>query len=301
MRTKRVGCIDVGGAAIKAGILEGSALIDVSERATPPAGDGVVERVVTTVAAVVEEMTASAPVDAIGFVVPGIVDAASGTAVWSENLGWSEVPFRALLQERLDLPVAFGHDVRAGGLAEARMGAGVGHRDVVFLPIGTGIAAAMVTDGVVYDRRRPTGEVGHVDVGHDELCVCGLRGCLEAISSAAAISRRYRARTGVAASAADIARGVADGDADAQAVWTDAVEGLGFAISWLAAVLAPDVVVIGGGLASAGSVLLDPLRMAVDRRLSHRQRPAIVPSATGSLAGCLGAGLLARDLLEEGR
>lgn len=299
-RIGRMGCLDVGGTAIKAGVLEGDRLIGTRQWPTPAPGDGIGERVVDRAAQIVAELTAAhGPLDAVGFVVPGVVDPVAGVGLWSENLGWRDVPFRDLLEARLGLPVAVGHDVRAGGLAEARLGAGADYRDVVFLPVGTGIAAAIVCDGVLYDRDRPTGEIGHVDIGHDEPCVCGLHGCVEAIASAAAIARRYAARTGARISAAEVSRRVVAGDPDARAVWADAVAGLGRAIAWLAAVLAPEIVVVGGGLAEAGEVLLEPLRADVEKRITFHHRPVIAPSAMGSLAGCVGAGLLARDLAGE--
>lgn len=293
----RVGCLDVGGTAIKTGILEGDRLVGARQWPTPARGDGIGERVVDRAVQIVAELAAEQePLDAVGFVVPGVVDPVAGVGIWSENLGWRDVPFHNLLEERLGIPVAVGHDVRAGGLAEARLGAGAGYRDVVFLPVGTGVAAAIVCDGVPYDRDRPTGEIGHVDIGHDEPCVCGLRGCVEAIASAAAIARRYAARTGAIVSAAEVSSRVVAGDPDARVVWADAVAGLGRAIAWLAAVLAPEIVIVGGGLAEAGEVLLEPLRADVEKRITFQHRPVIAPSAMGSLAGCVGAGLLARDL-----
>jgi glucokinase len=80
-------------------------------------------------------------------------------------------------------------------------------------------------------------------------------------------------------------------------VWQDAVEALGQAVAWLAAVVAPEVVVIGGGLAQSGALLLEPLRAELERRLGPGPAPMLATAAYGDLAGCVGAGLLARDLL----
>lgn len=295
-----VACLDVGGTAIKAGVLVGEELVAVRQRPTRSASavGSVVDEVIGHAADLVAELRAEVgALDAVGLVVPGVVDSAGGIAVLSANLGWWDAPLRALLSERVGLPVAFGHDVRAGGLAEARLGAGRSCRDVAFVPIGTGIAAAFVADGVVYDRDRPTGEIGHVDVGHDEPCPCGLTGCLEAVASGSAIRRRYAARTGRDLSAEEVCSRMVAGDPDAGAVWHDAVAGLAHAIAWVAAVLAPEMVVIGGGLARSGDRLLEPLRAELDRRLSFHHRPALTPSIFGELAGCVGAGLLGSDLL----
>jgi glucokinase len=292
-----VGCVDVGGTGIKVGVVSGGEYADAGRAATPrtmaPDGSDVVDEVVR----LVEGLREQHPLDAVGVVVPGIVDAERGVGVWSENLGWRDVPFRRLLEERTGLPVAFGHDVRAGALAEARLGAGAGYRDVLFLPLGTGIAAGLVLDGVLLERPRPLGEIGHVSVGFPDPCVCGLTGCLEAVASASAVGRRYSARTGREATSRDVADLVRAGDADAVAVWSDAVEALATALAWSTALVAPDVVVVGGGLGRAGELLLDPLRAVLGDRLAVQDVPEIVTAGLGDLAGCRGAGLLALERL----
>lgn len=297
----RVGCIDVGGTAIKSGVLAGSTLSETAETPTGPSGDEVVERVLDSAAQAVDRMRATGPLAAVGLVVPGMVDTAAGVALWSENLGWRDAPLRSSLEERIGLPVAFGHDVRAGGLAEARLGAGASARRVVVVAVGTGIASAFVLDGVLDDTDHPSGEIGHVDVGSGLPCVCGLTGCLETVSSAAAVARRYAERTGTPLSAAGVADAVGRGDADARAVWREAVAGLGTALGWIAAIQAPDVIVVGGGLARAGDLLLRPLRADLERRLSFHHHPELVQSRFGGLAGCVGAGLLAQRLVAEER
>jgi glucokinase len=297
----RVCCIDVGGTTVKSGVLDKSGrLLDPESTPTPGTMGGDAGAVVDLVSALAIELTARHGAHAVGVVVPGIVDEARGLGVRSENLGWRDVAFRDILAERIGLPVAFGHDVRAGGLAETRLGAGRGHQNLLFLPIGTGIAAALVFDGRACSAGGWAGEIGHVDVGHGQACHCGLSGCLEAVSSGAAIVRRYTAKAGREVSgAAEVAELAERGDIVADAVWTEAIEGLAHALSWSAAVLAPEVIVLGGGLAGAGeSRLLNPLRADLARRLSFHRVPELVPAALGERAGCVGAGLLALDLLD---
>lgn len=295
-----VACVDVGGTRIKTAVLRDGVLLDAEVHPTPrPATPA--EEVVDAIASHILTLAGRHELAAAGLVVPGLVDAAAGVGIWSENLRWSHVPLRDPVAQATGLPVAFGHDVRAGALAEARLGAGSGRGDVLFLAIGTGVAAGIVLDGIVLDRPHATGEIGHVDVGHGEPCMCGLTGCLEAIASAAAVSRRYAARTGRAATADRVAELVAAGDPDATSVWHDAVEALALAVSWVAGMLAPEIVVVGGGLARSGDLLLQPLRSRVEERLSFQHLPEIVPASLGDRAGCLGAGLLALDLLEGRR
>lgn len=298
--TGLIACVDVGGTMVKSGLLDRSGtLSQTSSRPTPAQRSADAHEVLDLVADIIAGLCDTSPVVAAGVVVPGIVDDRRGTAVWSANLGWRDVDARARLSARVGLPMALGHDVRAGALAESRLGASREHRGSVFLPIGTGIAAGVVADGRVLHSDGWAGEVGHADVGHDERCACGLTGCLEAVASAAAIARRYVQRSGATGTTAEQVAALARrGDEPAVAVWGDAVAALGKAVAWLTHLVAPEVVVVGGGLSAARGQLLDPLRRDTARRLSFQRAPEIVATALGEQAGCIGAGLMAWDLLE---
>lgn len=282
--------IDVGGTGTKAVLTDASGTVLAQRhRPTPPREPGTAERVLDLACSLVAELSEHAAPSAVGLVVPGIVDESRGVAVFSANLGWSEVAFRSLLAERLGIPVAFGHDVRAGALAEYRFGAAREAADAVFLPVGTGISAAHVRDGRVHAGGGYAGEIGQVPVS---------RGRLEAVASAAAISGRYQERAGnPVAGAAEVARLVAAGDPLATEVWDEAVDALGHALIWLTALLAPEVVVVGGGLSQAGPLLLDPLARRLEADLTLARTPRLVPAELGDRAGSLGAALLAADLV----
>ncbi|MFF5895499.1 ROK family protein [Streptomyces argenteolus] len=238
---------------------------------------------------------------AAGVAVPGIVDAERGIAVYAANLGWRDVPLRALIGERLGgIPVALGHDVRTGGLAEGRIGAGRGADRFLFVPLGTGIAGAIGIAGTIEAGAHGyAGEIGHVVVRPDGPdCGCGQRGCLETLASASAVSRAWAAASGDPdADAADCAKAVASGDPAARRVWQDAVDALAAGLVTALTLLDPRTLIIGGGLAEAGETLFTPLRAAVEERVTFQKLPHIVPAALGDTAGCLGAGLLAWDLL----
>lgn len=240
---------------------------------------------------------------AAGVAVPGIVDADLGIAAYSANLGWRDVPLRALLSRRLDgVPVALGHDVRTGGLAEGRIGAGRGTDRFLFVPLGTGIAGAIGIGGRVEAGAHGfAGEIGHVVVRPGGLpCPCGQHGCLERYASAAAVSEAWAEASGdLEADAADCAKAVESGDPRARKVWQDAVDALADGLVTALTLLDPRTVIIGGGLAEAGETLFSPLRAAVRRRVTFQKLPSVVPAALGDAAGCLGAGLLAWDLLDE--
>jgi glucokinase len=293
---ERVVAVDIGGTEIKAALADAAA-VPLAERSVPTPLDGArtAERVVDEVARLVDDLR-DERVAAVGLAVPGFVDEARGVAVWSENLLWEDVPMAAEVAERCGLPTVMGHDVRAGALAETRLGAARGLDDVLFVAIGTGIAAGIILGGRLHAGGGYAGEIGHTDAGHDEPCACGGRGCLEAIGSAAAIARRYTARTGRPASgAAEVVAAVAAGDPDAGAVWDEAVDALAGALAWVAAVLAPEAVVIGGGLSRAGAALFDPLAERTRARLTFQRMPPLVPAALGDRAGCIGAALLALE------
>lgn len=238
---------------------------------------------------------------AAGVAVPGTIDERNGIAVFSANLGWRDLPLRKLLGERLGgLPVALGHDVRSGGLAEGRIGAGLGVARFLFIALGTGIAGAIGIDGrIEAGAHGYGGEIGHVVVRPGgPACGCGARGCLETLASAAAVSRAWAEAIGdPAADAAGCALAVEAGDPRAAAVWRGAVDALADGIVLAQSLLDPGTVIVGGGLAEAGDTLFTPLRAAVAERLTFHMPPKVVPAMLKDTAAALGAGLLAWDLL----
>ncbi|MFJ6217034.1 ROK family protein [Streptomyces sp. NPDC092296] len=303
---KYVIALDVGGTGMKAALIapDGTPLHRARRSTGREHGpDAVVTGILDFAGELAAEGTARfgrAPA-AAGLAVPGTIDEKNGIAVFSANLGWRDVPLRALLGERLGgAPVALGHDVRTGGLAEGRIGAGRGVDRFVFIALGTGIAGAIGIDGrIEAGAHGYGGEIGHVVVrpGGPE-CGCGARGCLETVASASAVTRAWAEASGdPAADAADCARAVAAGDDRAAAVWQRAVDALADGLVVCQSLLDPSTVIVGGGLAEAGDTLLTPLRAALAQRLTFQRPPLLVPAVLGDNAACLGAGLLAWDLL----
>ncbi|GAA1565291.1 ROK family protein [Streptomyces globosus] len=303
---KHVIALDVGGTGMKAALIaEDGTLLHQARRATgrdrgPEAVVGTILDFAAELHALGRERFGEAAVAAV-VAVPGIVDADTGTAVYAANLGWRDVPLRTLLAARLgSLPVALGHDVRTGGLAEGRIGAGRGADRFLFVPLGTGIAGAIGIAGrIEAGAHGYAGEIGHIVVRPGgPACGCGQRGCLETLASASAVSRAWAAACGDPdADAADCARAVTAGDAAARRIWQEAVDALADGLVTAITLLDPRTLIIGGGLAEAGEVLFTPLRAAVEERVTFQRLPHIVPAALGDTAGCLGAGLLAWDLL----
>lgn len=292
---------DVGGTDIKSALFapDGTAL-GLRRTPTPVAGGDRTQAVIERLGTLARELTDAhpeAPPRSVGLVVPGIVDADAGLGVFASNLGWRNAPIRDLAAHRLGLPVAFDHDVRAASWAEHRLGGARAYSDSVVLVIGTGIAGALILGGEPYTAGGYAGEIGHSPVGDGPLCPCGARGCLEAVASAGAIVRRYAERTGVVPDGAkDVLSRAAAGDAVAAEIWDSALDALALSLAQLTAVVAPQAIVIGGGLSRAGGALFDGLRARLTERLSFHRIPDLVPAELSGNAGILGAALRAREL-----
>jgi glucokinase len=295
--------LDVGGTNIKCGLVTPAGALRHAER-HPTGAERGPDAVVETILQIAEKLVATAggagmTARAMGIAVPGVIDEPAGVAVWSANVGFRDVPLQDLLTARLGMPAALGHDVRAGGVAEARLGAARDGDHVLFVAIGTGIAAAHVVGGRAFaGAHGAAGELGHIVVrpGGDR-CGCGARGCLEAVASAAAVGRRYAQVSGSVETAARVSQLAGTGDVVAAEVWRETVDALADGLATAQALFDAEVVVVGGGLAEAGETLLGPLRTGLRERLTFHREPRLVHAALGDEAGCLGAALLAWDAL----
>ncbi|WP_081863934.1 ROK family protein [Mycetocola saprophilus] len=288
--------IDVGGTGIKTGLFHSDGRVLALRRDTTPSNDAGARSLTGLVVEIVrwayESSRAAgyAPL-AVGIVVPGILEEASGVVGHAVNLGWRNLPLRDLVRTALDeagftLPLAFGHDVRAGALAESypRAGDTVRHNRIAFVPIGTGIASALVENGRVVGGGL-AGEIGQLRLTHGPF-----RGqTVEEAASARAIARR----AGVA-NAHELADLVRADSAEARRIWDDAVEVLAETLAWIAAVSGATRIVVGGGLAESGDLLLLPLSTRVAQILSPMPTPEIVKARHGDTASARGAALLAR-------
>ncbi|MFF2773945.1 ROK family protein [Streptomyces sp. NPDC058052] len=197
------------------------------------------------------------------------------------------------------IPVALADGVRAAGLAEGRLGAGRPRDRFLFVSVGRTIGGAIGLGGGIEPGAGRAGEIGHVTVRPGgPPCACGRSGCLETLASTAAITRAWRRAGGrPGADALACARAVEAGDASAARVWREAVDALADALITALTILDPGTLLIGGALATTGDTLLVPLREAVTERLTFQRRPVVAASRLGDTAACLGAALLARDLV----
>lgn len=234
-----------------------------------------------------------ADVVGVGLGLPAPIDPETGQVGSSTILpGWVGVPAAEATWQQLGLPVAVDNDANLGALAEMTWGAGRGTEELVYVKASTGVGAGLVLHGRIYRGAAGTaGEIGHMTIDENgAVCRCGSRGCLESYAGANALLALLRPSYGEL-SLREVITAAQEGDQACRRVIADAGRYIGLAVANVCNLIAPALVVVGGDLAAAGEVLLDPIRSAVDR---HVMRPAadstrIVPAALGERAEVLGA------------
>jgi glucokinase len=290
---------DVGGTTIKAEVL-GPDLQAWARTQTPtPRGRALVDAIAEAGSTLLAELEPDrrATVSAAGLALPGIVDTVGGVGVYAANLDLRDEPIAKPVSQRLGLPVHLGHDVTVAAEAERQRGAARDLVDPVVVIVGTGIAAVSYVHGRrVAGTSGQAGEFGHVVVRPGgPLCGCGVRGCLEAVASAAAVARAYTELAGRPVAGAQDVVALLGKDPAADAVWDEAAGALGDGLLAAIALLAPGGIVLGGGLAMAGRALLDPVEAWLRTRATAVQVPPLLTAALGARAGVVGAALIAFD------
>lgn len=318
MNTAITAGFDIGGTNIRAEVLGASAAVpDAGRRCTRPASaGGIVDAVCAMVGGIEREL--ARPLDAVGVGCAGLVSTA-GTVATSPNIpGIRDFPLLGILSERLERPVAVDNDATAALRADMACGPATGASDVLLVTFGTGIGAALALDGAI--RRGAhglAGEAGHMIVAPEgPECPCGRRGCWERVASGAALGRAAReaARAGTAPALVECVGGeiealrgehvgqlAAARDPVARRLMRELAEWVALGLNNLILLVAPEVVVLGGGLSELGEVFLAPVRDALaDVYLEQHQRPAteLRRARHGDRAGAIGAALLAADALE---
>ena len=292
MTSRHLG-LDLGGTNIKWAVVEHDAddwrVLDRDQVATPAADgpDAIVPRLATVGLEAIERCPG---VSSVGIGVPGLYDPATGTTRFLVNLPgpWAGRPVAGPIGAALGLPAFLINDARAFGLAELRLGAGRGASSMVGLTLGTGVGGVIAVDGRVHQGHDGTaGEIGHQTIDPDgPWCGCGNRGCVEAYARADQIAAACGTET--AEEAVQFARG---GDERAIAGLRDVGRYLGIGISNMITVLAPDRIVLGGGVAQAGDLLFEPIRAEIRRRVTTTalEDVTLVAAELGTWAGAIGA------------
>jgi glucokinase len=291
---ERVVGVDVGGTKILAGIVDASGKVE-HRRERPTELDSQ-DRLIEEIGAAAEELLDDS-VAAVGFGVPSRIDHQTGRVDGSVNVPLQNVALREPLMERLGRPVALENDGNAAALAEHRAGAGRGSQSMVMLTLGTGVGGGVVIDGRLL---REGGELGHTVLVYDGIpCqgTCTGRGHLEAYVSGTAAAKLAREAFGPAVDAHRLVRLAAEGDSTAVEILDGIGRKLGAAIGSFVNIFRPQLVVIGGGFASAGDFLLGPAGETMRREAlpPARDRAEIVRAELGTAAGVIGAALVAYD------
>ena len=318
-----IGC-DLGGTNLRAAVVDvetGHVLFQQSVPTLAREGhDAVMQRMADLFLAMIETAgLVTENIGGIGIGVPGVLDLEKGETLFLPNLPgtWPHVPLRDVLQQKTRLPVALLNDVRSITFGEWRFGAGQGVDTVAVLAIGTGIGGGLVINGQLHLGIGGTaGELGHMVIDFNgPRCGCGNYGCLEAFASGPAIAamgmkavaQGLTTKIGElcaydlnAITPALIAEAALKGDEIACEIYQQAGFYLGVAASSLCASVSPRRIIVTGGVAHAGRLLLDPMEKTMRERVHIMpvEQVEIVPGRLGDHAGVIGAACWAAKRLD---
>ncbi|MDD9207802.1 ROK family glucokinase [Georgenia sp. 10Sc9-8] len=306
--------VDIGGTKIAAGVVsEDGEVLAHTRRDTDATQPAAIEQAVVDAVA---ELRNEHEVGAVGVAAAGFVSPRRDRVLFAPNIAWRDHPLRDRLAADIDLPIVIENDANAAGWAEFRFGCGRDVEHMVMMTVGTGLGGAVIVDGhLLRGAFGAAGEIGHLRVVPDgHYCGCGHEGCWEMYASGRALTRAARAslitdadRTGALVELAGgpghkvkgphVTDAAQEGDPLSTELLADLGRWVGEGAASLAAVLDPEMIVIGGGVGSAGPLLLEPARRGFLAQLSargHRPAARIELAELGNEAGVVGAADLAR-------
>lgn len=305
--------VDLGGTTAKIGLFspEGDILEkwEIPTR-TENGGENILSDIADAVLAKMEERgIAKDEVIGVGIGVPGPVDD-SGMIYRAVNLGWGVFNINETFGTLLGLPVKAGNDANVAALGEMWRGGGMGYKDIVLATLGTGIGGGIITNGkIVTGSKGAGGEIGHMHIedGEPDTCGCGNHGCFEQYGSATGIVRLAKRRLAASKEESVLRDAQAEGTLSAKAVFDAVKDGdkvaceiaeefgayLGKGFASIAAVVNPEVFVIGGGVSKAGDILFQYIIKNYQKYTFHACQNAVFKLATlGNDAGIYGAAKL---------
>jgi glucokinase len=293
MTTLHLG-LDLGGTNIKVATLSGTDNgfeVLTTDSVETGAADGP-EAVVANLVEIGSKITGAQPVDTLGLGVPGHFDRDSGQILLFPNLpgDWEGFPLRAQVESGLGIPTWMINDARAFTLAEGILGAGKGCDTLACITLGTGVGGGIMIQGKLHRGAfGVAGEIGHQTIIPDgPPCGCGNRGCVEALARADVL-----ADLAGKATAAEVFEAAKLGEPESTAAIAQVAGTLGIALSNVVTLIGPDRIVVGGGIAEAGDLVLGPIKEAVKSRVTlvPTEKIEIVPAHFGRFAGAVGAAL----------
>ena len=305
--------VDLGGTNIRVAVLDTEGNMTHATR-MPTNSENGPDAVITRIAELVNDVAAKSGVSAetpVGVASPGPLNPRKGIVHYTPNLpGWRDVPLVQILESQINRQVSLANDGNCATLGEIRFGRAKGTENLVYLALGTGIGGGVVSEGILIDGKNGLGaEIGHTLVALDgPRCTCGSIGCLESFASGWAIqAEAYKVATTADGDllhelaidgkihAGVVAKAASRGHEASIAILERAGRALGAAIGSFINMFDPEMIVIGGGVAALGELLIGPARKAVPQYsfIDMRQDVAIEYSQLGGDTGLYGAGALA--------
>jgi glucokinase len=309
--------IDLGGTKIFAAIISNKGQVVAREYCLTLADEGpeaVINRIFSAIDHLLSQRNINpSQLDSISIAAAGAIDFDKGLVTSSPHLpGWHDVPLRDIVKEKYKVNTFLINEANAAALGEHYLGVGQGVDNLILLTVGTGIGGGIIINGRLYSGASGSaGEVGHITVDvNGPRCSCGNTGCLEALVSGTAVAKEAikRIRQGERSSLTEIVEGKIEnitaekvsiaaqgGDSLAAELILKAATYLGVGIANLVNIFNPEMIIIGGGIAKMGDLLLNPARQVVRERAFQLSAQAvqIVPAQLGDDAGVLGAAVFA--------
>ena len=316
--------IDIGGTKIISAIISQDGQMLAKERFPTLADEGpqaVIDRIFASVDRLLNQSNMKpSQLHSISIAAAGAIDFEKGVVTESPNLpGWHNIALRDIMQEKYELNTFLVNDASAAALGELRFGAGKGVSNLVLLTLGTGIGGGIIIGGELYTGATGgAGEIGHMTVeANGPRCDCGNIGCLESLASGTAVAKEAieRIKSGGKSSLVEMVKGKVEditaekvgvaarsGDPLARDIIDRAAFYLGVGLVSLVNIFNPEMIVLGGGMAKMGDILLEPARKLVRERAFTMlaQAVRIVTAKLGNEAGIYGAAAFAfRQKLQE--
>lgn len=311
--SNRIG-IDVGGTNVKIALVNENGGI-VYSNSIPTRTEMGYEYTVNSMKEAIRELlkeTNSKPedIEGMGFGFPGQIDCEKGIVKLAPNVpGWVNVPIAEIMEKEFGIPTKVDNDVRCAALGELNFGAGQGCENLICITVGTGIGSGLIVNGkLVRGASNAAGEIGHIklDITGGPLCGCGDRGCLEAFASGPSIvamaeeyikggkSTKYRELANPEITPYVVSVAAQEGDPVARRIFTIMGEYIGVGLASVVNLLNPEKIIIGGGVAAAGDILMNPIKETLVKRAMPISGAAVevVPAQLGNTAGVIGASLL---------
>lgn len=312
----RIG-IDVGGTNVKIALVNDKGSI-IYSNSIPTRAEMGYEYTINNMKEAIKDLlketkSKEKDIEGMGFGFPGQIDCQKGIVRLAPNIpGWVDVPIAEIMEKEFGIKTRVDNDVRCAALGELNFGAGKGCENLICITVGTGIGSGLIVNGkLVRGASNAAGEIGHIklDMNGGPLCGCGDRGCLEAFASGPSIvamaeeyikggkSTKYRELANPDITPYIVSEAAKLGDPVARRIFTIVGEYIGIGLASVVNLLNPEKIIIGGGVAAAGDILMNPIKETLVKRAMAiaGSTVQVAPAQLGNTAGVIGASLLIKS------